>query len=446
MRLIRSMVGIVFLQCLSPAVLADAGIAATLGEARRLLDAGKASVAADVLERRLLDFAGNPDFDYLLGLALYQAGQLGAAQFALERVLMTKPDHVDARLKLGQIAVERGDGKYANEVLKPLVEERLAPDKRKVLAETRQKAASATTRDGLSVRGYVLGGIGWDDNVTGGPNYTTLLIPGLGPRPTSLGSAAQASDRSVVGEAGVSVSKALAEGTWFIGSAMLRRGDNRTRDDVKEGIDNLDLGLVQRGGDELFGVGVSGQNYRVAGVVYRRLASVRASWTHPFGEQSRLATYANHSEFDYPAHAIDNAGRNVVGVNLETSADGGGLDYQLGAYGGKETANDPTKPHFSFRLAGLQAGMKLRADERLSFAVGGVYERRNHLSQDALYRFMRSDRQLSLGLSADYILAKNWHVLPQYTTTRNNTTATLYEYERKAFILQLRWDFDNESK
>ena len=44
------------------------------------------------------------------------------------------------------------------------------------------------------------------------------------------------------------------------------------------------------------------------------------------------------------------------------------------------------------------------------------------------------------------VIRQNWHVLPQYTTTRNNTTATLYEYERKAFILQLRWDFDNESK
>lgn len=66
---------------------------ATLDEARRLLD-GKAAEQAYQLLAPLEDSrAGNPEYDYLLGVAALNAGRPKLAVFAFERVLSVQPGH-----------------------------------------------------------------------------------------------------------------------------------------------------------------------------------------------------------------------------------------------------------------------------------------------------------------------------------------------------------------
>ena len=99
--------------------------APNLDEARRLLDAGLAAQSAALLENELTTYAGNADYDYLLGLALYNSGKTGEALFAFERVLMENPGNVDARLKAAKISVDRSDAAYATELIKPLADQAL---------------------------------------------------------------------------------------------------------------------------------------------------------------------------------------------------------------------------------------------------------------------------------------------------------------------------------
>src|SRR4051812_21690588 len=133
------------------------GSAPSLPEARRLVDAGEAKQAATLLERDVARYAGDADFDYLLGLALYRSGRPGQAMFAFERVLMVAPGNVDARLKVAQISTERGDAKYASEVLTPLAGQRLSAEQQRQLDQLRADRAAAASR--LQVRGYMLGAV-----------------------------------------------------------------------------------------------------------------------------------------------------------------------------------------------------------------------------------------------------------------------------------------------
>ncbi|MBS4098733.1 MAG: DUF560 domain-containing protein [Sulfuricella sp.] len=430
----------------SLAVSACADVAApNLDEARRLLEAGHAEQSAALLERNLVHFAGNTDYDLLLGLAQYRAGRSGQAQFAFERVLMVAPENVEARLKLAQIVIERGSTRLLDDLLQPLTTHQLNAEQQRQLESLRAQAAvSESSR--LSGRGYVQGGIGWDGNVTSGPDQQSLIFPALGTEPLSLGNAARDADHVATLEAGTTWVGTLDENTWLTGTGILRVGDNRTRRDVRESFVNLDLGILRRIGDEYVGTSLTGQDYQVAGATYRKTRGLRLNWIHPLDGSSWLTGYVQSLDFEYPGQSSDNAARRVVGVTLDSIREGGAATMQFGVYGGEENAKDGANSPIGFRQAGVQLAGRMRLNEDWSISAGAVYEQRRHQAEDALYGIFRNDKQLSMIVAADYRIGGRWHLIPQYSYSRNSSSTELYDFTRKTFMLHLRWEFDNAKK
>lgn len=436
------------LQTLSAAAFAEAG-GPDLNEARRLLVSGHADQAAALLEVDLMRFGGNPDYDYLLGLSLYASGRRGPALFAFERVMMSDPKNVDARLKAARISAERGEKSYANSLLAQLADQPLDQNAQKELGDIRVRLSLPAPLEQVAVRGYVLGGIGWDDNVTSGPGQSSLFIPALSPPPpvppkqTAMGTASRAKDMVGVGEAGVSLRKAIAENTWLVGDGVVHQGLDRSRNDVKDSYVNLNLGLLQRSGNEFFGGTLLLQDYLVSNKTYRYSMGARLNWMHPLNDRSSLTGYVQGVNFIYPNNVIDNATRTLAGLAHEFTTPG--FKLQTGAYGGREVAKDPTKPHFSFHIAGVSLGANIVYDDELSFQVGWQIESQRHDALDALYRVMRTDTMHSVGVGADYRINSRWHMLPRYGYTHNASNTALYDYARNTFMLQLKGEFDNET-
>lgn len=436
-----------FAACLAFQFFVGAALAAAdppnLAAARALLDAGRAEPAAALLERDLLHYAGNADYDYLLGLAWYRAGQTGQALFAFERVAMVDPGNIDARLKAAQINLERGDAAAANELIAPRAKARPDAAQQQEIERLRTQIAAAATAK-TAIRGYLQAGLGWDDNVTGGPDRGELFLPLSAPTATAVGSAARDHDRMLLTEAGVALRTALDDDTWLTGVGSIRQGDNQRRKDVKEGVANIDLGLLRRNGDDFFGVSVLAQRYLLGSALYRETLGGRVNWIHPVTPVGRVAVYGQHTELDYVEHPIDSAGRSIVGASYDGVIDAGAGAWQSGAYAGTEKAKDPEKPHFSYRLLGLHLGGSTTLNDDLSVVVAATYEQHRHAALDGIYQnLMRRDALFSLGLAADYKLAPRWRLLPRYTYTHNASNLELYQYARNTFTLQLRWDFDN---
>lgn len=442
-RFARMLATVVGSCALAGAAMADEA-AAQLRAAQRLLDAGQAEQAATLLERDLLRFAGNADYDYLLGLAWQQAGQDGPALFAFERVAMVDPGNIDARLKAARINLERGRAGYAENLLAPLSGLQPSPAQQHEAELLRVQIGALRAAPPIALRGYVLAGMAWDDNVTSGPDRSELTFGGTGPIPVAMGAAARDHDRTSFAEAGVSLRAALDDDTWLTGVGSLRQGDNVRRNDLKDGIANLDLGVMRRSGNDYFGALLLGQDYRLGGALYRSALGGRLNWIHPLSALARVTGYAQHIDYDYPDHPIDNAGRDIVGVLREAAAQHGRAAWQYGAYGGKEAASDPLHPHFSYRLLGMHAGYSRTVRDDLALSAGVVYELRRHLAVDGLYRdATRRDAQIALGVAADYSLDKRWHLVSRYTYTHNASNLELYQYARNTFALLLRWDFDH---
>ena len=89
-------------------VVSSAG-AADLEKALGLIAGGNAQQAYELLAAEEEANAGDPNFDYLLGLAALDSGQPGRAVFALERVLAVDPTHARARAEIARAYFQLGE-------------------------------------------------------------------------------------------------------------------------------------------------------------------------------------------------------------------------------------------------------------------------------------------------------------------------------------------------
>jgi hypothetical protein len=445
---------ILFVGCVSVFSISFSAIAeggANLEVARQLLNEGKAEQSATLLKQDIATLAGDADYDFLLGSALYQSNQGGEAIFAFERVLMSNPSHVDARLKAAQISVDRGNLDYANELLQPLSAQQLNSVQQQANMKIKAEIDRLAGKHTFMMRGYVLSGVGKDNNVTGGPDLDQLILPKDKVRPpgistvTQLGTAKADQDNTGMIEIGIAMQKAVAETTWVTAEGNLRQGYNSKRADVNDGYSNLNLGVLTRSGHEYFGGAILGQSYQVAHVTYRNSLGSRLNWTHSFNDNLFLTSYLQQLAFIYPDQAIDNTTRHVAGLQLQTVVGNDGA-LQCGIYAGNEVAQDVTKPHFSFHLKGVSLSGRLAFNQALSLSMVASYEFRGHDATDALYLKIREDSLLLAGATLDYKFSQSWHLIPGYSYARNTSNAELYDYARQAYMLQLKWDFDNENK
>ncbi|WP_146060016.1 hypothetical protein [Oceanospirillum linum] len=71
-----------------PAPLAD-----VLRGAQQVLSEGDTAAALTLLSAAEAEYAGVPEFDYLMGLAAVRSGQPSVGIFVLDRLLQVQPDH-----------------------------------------------------------------------------------------------------------------------------------------------------------------------------------------------------------------------------------------------------------------------------------------------------------------------------------------------------------------
>lgn len=87
-------------------------------EAQRLIDSGQAAQALDMLAAHEALHVGNPEFDYLLGVAALSAGDYAAAVHALERAVLVQPNFAGAWLDLAIAHYRLGELETADALLR----------------------------------------------------------------------------------------------------------------------------------------------------------------------------------------------------------------------------------------------------------------------------------------------------------------------------------------
>ena len=96
-------------------ILALAGAKETIFQAKQLLDNGQAKGAYRLLLPLEKEFAGYPEYDYMLGIAALDGDVPGYAVIALQRVIAVEPNFVGARIDLARSYYYLGEFSAARE-------------------------------------------------------------------------------------------------------------------------------------------------------------------------------------------------------------------------------------------------------------------------------------------------------------------------------------------
>lgn len=422
-------------------VAAPPGAAAgLLAEARALLDQRRAAEAWALLAPREAEFAGSPQYDYLLGIAALDSGRPTDAVFALERLLAAQPEFDGARMELARALFESGDLEAARTQFGYL-QTRTPPV---ATAQVIDRYLAAIDRRAGGRRhewsAFVEGGGGWDSNANASTSDDSFLGFDLDPRNI------ESDSWFLDGAAGLQHRAGYGNGLF---SDAGLRGYYRTNPDarfVDQAIVSANANLYRQSGPWRLQGGASAYQTWRDGSRNEHWAGLTASVARAFAGrwEWRLQGSAGPLRYDEDTLEVLEVDRYLGAVSLtrfHSGARAGRLTASLLA--GKDAERRDDSPYGNSRL-GLRVGGDFALGPRsLAFFQAGWLNADYDDSPGFFGGQDRDDDQYTLlaGMELRDWPATDWSLTPRLRYVRQDSSIALYEYDRVEVAVTLRRAF-----
>lgn len=445
---------------------------ATLDRAQQLIatQKGEGRAAFELLAPLEEQRAGDPAYDYLLGLAAIDAGEFTRAVFALERVLATQPSHPQARAEIARAYFLMGENRTAREEFQavkaanPPVEVAATVDRFLSALDARQSGQ----RSGFT--GFLEAGFGHDSNINAATGAGTFAIPAFGGLVfNQTAGAGRSSGWFSTIAAGVSGRRVIDAQWSLFANLSANRRYNQHLDRFDTGTYGADGGVVHRRDDHDFTVALQTQVFDLDERRFRNAIGGLAQWRYNVSSTQQFSAYAQWTRLTYPAgYTINNptttptyastsndqgnANRKVLGVAWASSLQGplAPVVY-AGLYGGTEilmtrlgeAPGDPVgyNHHRGHRVTGARVGGEIRLSPEWSGFANASYEDRRYAGLDPLFLVHRHDEEANLRVGASFTPNRNWTLTPQISMTENRSPVVINAYRRSMISATLRYDF-----
>ncbi len=418
--------------------------AGELDEALSLLQAGQAEQAYTLLAPLVADRSGDPEFDYLFGLAALDSGRTSEAVFALERVLAVDPSHARARAEIGRAYFLLGEVDTARQEFQAVNKQGVPP----AVAEAMQRYLNAINQrvsgNRKQMRAYIEAALGYDTNVNAGTSDRNIAVPFFG------GAILTLNDAGVEQDDGFGAIGAGAAGAWplservdLVGGLNLSSRQMFSESDFTTGALDSYGGLSYTRGNDVFTAALQGEMYFVDNDTFRNAAGVVGGWNRDFNERARASAFVQMVRLDYPGQDIRDANRYVGGVGASYA-----FDYPrspvgyLSLYGGTEDERASGVPHLGHDLYGFRAGGEMALFEKTQGFVGLNLEFREYGGPEPFFLETRDDTRLEFRAGASYRPAAEWSVTPQVSYVTNDSDVALYDYDRIIAAVIVRKEFN----
>lgn len=444
-----------FLALLAAAGLARA-VAPDLAGADQLVRAGKAEEAWQLLAPHEFELAGEPDFDYLLGIAALDAGHPDRATLAFERVLALNPGHMAARLDMARAYFALGDQARAKIEFEAVLRLEPPTSARATIERYLALIAEQAPQTRLRLSAYGEASLGRDSNLNAGASGGSYYLP-------SSNTVVAATGKGVAYQsvaAGFELAYTLSEHLDLLAGADYRQRNNRQdwvdssqsrRTDYYDnrGLD-LRVGLEARvSPQDALRLVLSRNNSDLDDTQYfRRIQGLMAEWRRVVDSRSQIGLFALDQRLrygtvqgtDYRQYGGDQL---LVGFGVSRIVAPARAAFVYGSvYGGGERATDSGAGNLDGdkRLIGAKVGGQLGLAQNLDLAasVGRLDTRYQLTNSQFLER--RQDSQLDVNLGLHWRFARDWQLKPQYVFTRAESNLGAYDYQRHDLSLTLRYD------
>lgn len=422
--------------CLQAGVVVGSDLVVT---AKGLMDAGRFSEAYRLLEPRESEFAGDPAYDFLLGLSALENGQNTRAIFAFERVLAIEPDNARARAEIGRAYLAVGERKRAKAEFES-VRQGNVPDGVKdtldrLLAGIERAEDDAHPR----LKGYVEVGLGFDSNINSATSSRTVATPGLGIGTLSPGSRETDAWFGALG-GGLSYRHPIGGGYFFTaGGAAWAKNNFGESEFNTHGLDG-NFGLQYARGKDTVSLSINGGLFVLDNDRLRNSGGVSAQWQHDLDATRQLSAYAQYANLNYPDQSIRDVNRYVLGAAYAQAVSPNVVLFGS-AYVGDERAKASNADYVGNNLWGLRMGAQYRIDRQWTLTGGVYYESRNYGGREPVFNESREDHQTEFNLGLEYRFDKNWRATGRVVHVDTRSDISIYRFQRDIASVVVRRDF-----
>ena len=408
--------------------------------AQRLLRERRAADAYQLLLPQESARAGQPEFDYLLGIAALDAGAPERAVFALERVLAVQPDNHVARAEIARAYLALGERDAARREFQAV---RSQPIPAQAKANIDRFLAAIQTAETTRIDGFIELGAGHDSNVNAATSRSQIALPALGGLIATLDPAfTKRADTFAALAGGVHLTHKLNPSFSVVGSAAGTLRANRHESRFDQATLDGSLGGRWAPGKDALTVAAQLQSFELDHERYRETSGIVAQWQHAYDERRQASVFGQLSSLRYPTQRIRDADRQVVGLAYGRVLGVAYAPVVFGsAYVGREAQRADGAANLGHRLWGARAGGELRLGRGWSVLGAAAYEERRYGGPEPLFEATRRDRQTDLSAGVSYLLRASTTVLGQIAHTHNRSNVELNRFDRSVATLSVRFSF-----
>ena len=421
-------------------------ISAPLDDARALLARGDAAGATVLLEKSLDQHLLDVDYNYLMGIALLDAGKPGDAIFAFERVLAIEPGNALARAELARamIALTEYDAARVEleQVRRGAIPASVAARVEAILAELDRAIAAKSLSSGAAVfSGYIEGEFGYDSNINTAPNSNSVVIPLFG-LPASLTGFARSQESWLVGlNGGFSVQKRISDGVDVYAGVDIRARYHPDQNDYTPVALAVGGGVRLTRGMDQFSLGASQFTYYIGQFRNDDQQSVYGQWQRQLDRLNVVGAFAQYVRASHPIAPLLNTNLYLLGGtwtrSLETSGDPR-VTLTAWVADDRERGSIPTAGR---NFLGAKVALDYKLQEKLRLFGSVAVQASRYGGRSVFFGVPRKDDRYDMNVGVSYRTDKFWTYSAQLTHTKNQSNIAINDFSRDLLVVTARREF-----
>jgi len=424
----------------SAAAMADDGL---LAKAERALREGAGREVVEMLGPVEEQYAGQAQFDYLLGTARLLVGQPEQASLALERAVAVDPTHAAAHLELGRAYFMLGSDERATEEFDIAAGLNPPPNAAAIIERYRGEIAKRRTTGGVRLSGHVELAVGYDSNINNATSLTDVPIPALNNLVVSLNAANVRigdSFRTVAGAASVEVP--LSDSVKWTSNVNAQHRDNMTKAGFDLSSEEIFSGIAYQHGTHTANLGVLGGRVYLVGDLNRRVEGVSLDLRERLGDAMQLSSVTQYLRYRFPQPDLLPNSFNQLAESLgmtEYFAEGRGALAENLLLGWEDDTD--LRPDGRKKSVGVDVGLSWIATEHNALYGHLTYTNGRYSAVNSVFLVRRHDVFYYAGIGAVHTFAEKFSVRPELSYTYNRSNLPIFAYRDVTGAMNFRYDF-----
>ncbi len=420
-----------------PSQSSPASMEILLQEARRLVESGLYEQAYRTLSLRSAEFAGNPRYDYWLGISALESKRPGQAVFALERVVAAEPNNASARAELAralfmlrELQASKTEFNTAQSSNPPAAALRTMQRYLDAIEQLERDQIAQTRLSGEL-------GFGYDSNTNNGSAQSEWILAD-GARLIPTDSSRGQSGNVVRLSAGVEHQRRLSTNNILFAQAGLTARQAFVGSNVSFVTVDASLGVVHTRQSHSWTGAISLGHTQVDGNPLRGVIGGAVQWQRSISKSEKLGLFLQTFRMEFPNSQSQNASRHVIGASYGRDT-GQGVAW-AGVLGYTTERSKVQLSEFNFRgpslrfFADTALGPSWRGQAQLSL------ESRRYDGVQLLFEGLeRRDNEIDVRLSAERKLGRKLSVVPNLNWTRNASTIGPNDFKRLQIGISIKY-------